>query len=124
MASTALAEREGGPRATDRNRTIVSGGLGGRWSNDDNTVPWPSFREWYAYATPQLTYFVKDGISFGLSRRVADWTALTIHRACLRRGADRFGPEGWVDRALGNVNEPRLDTLISGGASTWLGLSF
>lgn len=214
LASTAHAQREDGPRATDRHRTIVGGGLGGRWSNDDTSVPWPSFREWYAYATPQLTYFVRDGIGIGLSlgamygneqvrsywldlelrdvqvyggisttlelplgrrtsvlaipslsyvrtwRRVGSWidkspstfpgrniqnqTVLAQSRAdfeydthALRgslilllvvHASDAvlvgFGPEVWIDRALGELTEFRRETLISVGASTWLGLSF
>ncbi len=54
-------------RATDQGRTMIGGGLGGYWSNDEAAADWPSFRQWFAYATPELTYFIHDGFGLGLS---------------------------------------------------------
>lgn len=46
---------------------MVGGGLGALWSHDDVAAPWPQATERQAYATPGVTYFVRDGIGVGLT---------------------------------------------------------
>lgn len=69
VAASAQAEGPAAPaarRLTDRGRWLLSGAVGGSWSND--RADWiGALEHWRVYGTPAATYFARDRIGVGLA---------------------------------------------------------
>lgn len=88
------------PRLTDRGRLVLSGSVGGSWSNDHSGL-YGALKHWSVYGRPSALYFLRDGIGLGLV--LSGGASSTRGSYASYRDLDvAFGPEAAFEIALGS----------------------
>jgi hypothetical protein len=61
----AMSARADAPRLSDQGRLLISGAVGGAYSNDDESPGLTAYPDWAVWIAPSLLYFIRDRLGVG-----------------------------------------------------------